>query len=197
VRWCAHSKFLANFASCISDLHSSCVEEWSCRCLSVCDVCVLWPNNWMDQDETWHGGRRRPRTHCVTWAPSIPPLPKNGPPIFGPCLLWPNDWIYEGRPRSRRHCVIWGTSSPQKGTTPNFSPHVCCGQMAGWIKMPLGTEVGLGAGHVVLDGDPAPSRKGAHQQPTFWPTSIVFKPSPISATAEFLLQFSFLCACLA
>jgi len=21
--------------------------------------------------------------------------------------------------------------------------HVCCGQIAGWIKMPLGTEVGL------------------------------------------------------
>jgi len=27
---------------------------------------------------------------------------------------------------------------------------------AGWIKMPLGTEVGLGPGHVVLDGEPAP-----------------------------------------
>jgi len=24
---------------------------------SVCDVGVLWPNGWMDQDETWHGGR--------------------------------------------------------------------------------------------------------------------------------------------
>jgi len=22
----------------------------------VCDVGVLWPNDWMDQDETWHGG---------------------------------------------------------------------------------------------------------------------------------------------
>jgi len=28
-------------------------------CLSVCDVAVLWPNSWMDQDETWHGGRPR------------------------------------------------------------------------------------------------------------------------------------------
>jgi len=27
--------------------------------------------------------------------------------------------------------------------------------MAGWIKMALGMEVGLGPGHVVLDGDPA------------------------------------------
>ena len=28
--------------------------------------------------------------------------------------------------------------------------------MAGWIKMPLGMEVGLGPGNFVLDGDPAP-----------------------------------------
>jgi len=28
--------------------------------------------------------------------------------------------------------------------------------MAGWIKMPLGKEVGLGPGDIVLDGDPAP-----------------------------------------
>jgi len=29
-------------------------------CLSVCDVGVLWPNGWMDRDETWHAGRPRP-----------------------------------------------------------------------------------------------------------------------------------------
>ena len=33
---------------------------------------------------------------------------------------------------------------------------VYCGRTAKWIKMPLGTEVGLGRGHIVLDGDPAP-----------------------------------------
>jgi len=27
---------------------------------------------WMDQDETWHGGRPRPRRHCFTWGPSSP-----------------------------------------------------------------------------------------------------------------------------
>ena len=36
------------------------------------------------------------------------------------------------------------------------APHVYCGQTAGWIKMPLGTEVDLGQGDIVLDGDPAP-----------------------------------------
>ena len=38
---------------------------------------------------------------------------------------------------------------------------VYCGQTVGWIKMPLGTEVGLGTGHIVLDGNPAPPWKGA------------------------------------
>ena len=32
---------------------------------------------------------------------------------------------------------------PNKGTALQFSAHVRCGQMAGWIKMPLGMEVGL------------------------------------------------------
>jgi len=68
---------------------------------------------------------------------------------------------------------------------------VYCGQTVGWIKMPLGTEVGLSPGDIVLDGDPAPlpPRKGARTAaPIFRPMSIVAKRSPISATAE-------LCSC--
>jgi len=55
-----------------------------------------------------------------------------------------------------------GTQLPlsERGQSPQFSAHVYCGQTAGWIKMPLGMEVGIGPGHVVLDGDPAPPRKG-------------------------------------
>jgi len=44
---------------------------------------------------------------------------------------------------------------PQKGGASQFSAHVCCGQMAAWIKMPDGKEVGLGPSNFVLDGDPA------------------------------------------
>jgi len=33
---------------------------------------------------------------------------------------------------------------------------VYCGQTVGWIKMPLGMDVGLGPCHIVLDGDPDP-----------------------------------------
>jgi len=67
---------------------------------------------------------------------------------------------------------------PKKGTTaPQFSAHVYCGETAEWIKMSLGTEIGLGlAGHIVLDRDPAaPPPKGAQKPPLFcpcllWPT---------------------------
>jgi len=44
---------------------------------------------------------------------------------------------------------------------------VYCGQTLGWIKMKLGVQVGLGPGHIVLDGDPAlPFPKG-HSPPQF------------------------------
>ena len=36
---------------------------------------------------------------------------------------------------------------------------VYCGQMVGWIKMSLGTEVGLSPDDIVLDGDSAPPTK--------------------------------------
>jgi len=41
-------------------------------CLSVCNVGVLWPNAWMDQDATSYGDRPRPRPHCVSGGPSSP-----------------------------------------------------------------------------------------------------------------------------
>ena len=37
---------------------------------------------------------------------------------------------------------------------------VYCGQTVGWIKMKLGTEVGIGPCHIVLDGDSVPPKKG-------------------------------------
>jgi len=50
---------------------------------------------------------------------------------------------------------------PPKGRTPQFLAHICCGQMAQWIKMPLGVKVGLDPSDILLDGDPAaPPQKG-------------------------------------
>jgi len=75
-----------------------------------------------------------------------------------------------------------GTHSPKKkGHSLHFSAHVYCDQTAGWIKVQLGTEIGLGPGYIVLDRDPA-HPKG--HSPNFRPTAIVAKRSLISATAE-------------
>jgi len=60
----------------------------------------------------------------------------------------------------------------------------------GWIKMPLGNEVGLGPGHIVLDGDPAETQSPTAAPPRFWPMPIVAKRSPTSATAELLFSIS-------
>jgi len=49
-----------------------------------------------------------------------------------------------------------------KGAQPpsQFLAHICCGQTVGWIKVPLGMEVGIGPGQIVLDEDPANTPKG-------------------------------------
>jgi len=146
--------------------------------LSVCDVGVLWPNGWMDQDETWHARRPRPGHIVSDWDPA--PLPQKGaePPIFGPYLLWPNSLMdqdatwHGGRSRPRPQCARWGPSSPssKRKRSPQFLAHVYYGQLAGWIKMALGSEAGLGPA-TLLDGDPAsPKRCTA---PSFRPMSIV------------------------
>jgi len=100
-------------------------------------------------------GLARPRRYCVSGRRSRPPPKGAKPTIFGPCLLWPNGWMdqdatwYGGRPRPWLHCDRWGPSPSQRHTAPQFSAHVSCDKMAGWIEMPLGTNVG----HIVLDGD--------------------------------------------
>jgi len=67
------------------------------------------------------------------------------------------------------HMVIFVLSSPPpKGHSPQLSGHIFCGQMARWIKMPLGMEVGLGPGDLVLDGDPVHlPKKGTEPPPNF------------------------------
>jgi len=120
--------------------------------------------------------------HIVLDGDLAPTPPKgHSPPLrkFLPCLLWPNGWMdqdaasYAGRHQPRLLCVIWEPSSPSSnGHSPQFSAHVCCGQMAGWIKMQLGREVGIGPGFTVLDGNPAPPpTKGT--APSFRPMSVV------------------------
>jgi len=42
------------------------------------------------------------------------------------------------------------------GLSVYMSVTVYCGQTVGRIKMKLGTQIGLGPSHIVLDEDPAP-----------------------------------------
>jgi len=136
---------------------------------------LLWPNGWMHQDATWYKGRPHPRGLCATWGRSSPPQKGAELPKSFARSLWSNSWMdqdgtwHGGGPWSRPHCARLGPSSPpkKKGQSPQFSAHVYCGQMAAWIKMPLGTEVGLGLRDIVLDGDPAPSPLKGHSRPIF------------------------------
>ena len=60
--------------------------------------------------------------------------------------------------------------------------------MAGWMKTPLGTEVDLRPGHIVLNETQLPLQKGHSSplSPLFVPC-LLWPQSPISATAELLL----------
>jgi len=154
--------------------------------------CLLWPNGWMDEAGTWHGGRPQPRQLCVRWepAPRFPKIGRSLLPNFRPISTVPNGWMrqdatwYEHRPQPRGLCIRWGPNPPpQRGGRLRPPPQkkkstdVYCGQMAGWVKMALGTEVGLSPGDFVLDGDPAltPPKKRAEPLPNFRPISIVAK----------------------
>jgi len=59
---------------------------------------------------------------------------------------------------------------PKGAQPPIFGPCLLWPN-AGWITMPLGTEVGLGSGHIVLGPAPGPAPppppKGAEQLPLF------------------------------
>jgi len=89
-----------------------------------------------------------------------------------------DETCHGGRPRPRDIVLDGDSAAPKTGHNPQFSAHVCCGQTVGWIKMPLGTEVGLGLGNIVFDGDLAPPKGGTAALPHFlahvlWPNGWV------------------------
>jgi len=125
---------------------------------------LLRLNGCIAQDTTWYGGR--PASAQVTVFSGDPATPKKGHthphPIFGLCLLWPNGWMDQNTTwyRGKRHLsVIWGRSCPLKEAPPIFCS--CLLWPNGWMgETPLGTEVDIGPGHIVLDGVPAPRERG-------------------------------------
>jgi len=121
-------------------------------CLSVspvCDVGVLWPNGWTDQDETCMQVGLGPGHIVLDGDPS--PLPQRGTAPQFPAHVCCGDFVLDEDPAPLHKK---GAEPPSK-----FLAHVYCGQMAGWIKMVLGMEVGLSPGDFVLDGDQAPFPK--------------------------------------
>ena len=118
---------------------------------------LLRPNGCLDQGVTWYGARPRPRRLWVRCGPRSPSAKGGGAPSkFLAHIYCSHGWMDEagtwhgGRPQPRRLCVRWGVGdwgprSPllQIGTDPQFLAHICCGQMAAWIKMSLGMELGI------------------------------------------------------
>jgi len=51
---------------------------------------------------------------------------------------------------------------------------VYCGQTAAWIKMPLGTEVGLGPGDIVRWGPSSPPQKRGHSSPLHFSVHVYY-----------------------
>ena len=60
------------------------------------------------------------------------------------------------------------------------------------MKTPLGTEVGIGAGHIVLDGFPALRERGTAHPPPLLGPCLLWPRSTISATAELLFLLALL-----
>jgi len=93
-------------------------------------------------------------------------------PIFGPFLLRPNGWMHQDatwygcRPQPSGLCARWKPSPPSQkgGVAPKFLVHVYCGHTAGWIKIPLGTKVGLSPGNSVRWGPIPPQRPFGHNR---------------------------------
>jgi len=52
-----------------------------CRAPSpIFGPCPLWPNGWIDQDDTWHRGVPWSRHHCARLGPSSPSQKRGGAP---------------------------------------------------------------------------------------------------------------------
>jgi len=97
--------------------------------------------------------------------------------------------VVKGLDGSTWHSAWWWTSAqaalcysdqapPRKERghrSPQFSAHVYCGQTAVCIRIPLGTEVGLSLGDIVLDGDLAARPTKGYSSHNFRPMSVVVK----------------------
>jgi len=79
--------------------------------------CLLWPNGWMDQDGTWHGGEPWSKPHCARWGTSSSPPEKGQTPNFRPILF-------------RRHELHWLDADDQVRFRVSVQVYKCLHNMA-------------------------------------------------------------------
>jgi len=124
----------------------------------------------------WHNESGDFRAYAVQW--QVLCIMHNNRPTQ-PNILWLK--IIDKHSNTRREwsirlCAVvflWFWATVSKTVRPVLSDRclsclsVClsvtlvyCGQTVGWTRMPLGMEVGLAPGHIVLDGDTAAPKKG-------------------------------------
>ena len=89
----------------------------------------------------------------------------------GPACHTVLDW--DQLPHEKGHCSPHFHGLRTKPASVNHG-HVDCDETAALIKIPLGTEVGVGPGDIVLDGDPQLSAERGIAAPHFsarvlWP----------------------------
>ena len=140
---------------------------------------LLWPNGWMDQDGSWHGGGPWSKPHCTRWGRSSRP-PKMGqtPLIFGPCRqtagcikmplgmevgLSPGDFVLDG---DAAFPPLKGHSPPIFVQCPLW-PNDWMDEDATWYRnRPRPRPYCITRG-------PSSARKGHSSLPSFRPMSIV------------------------
>jgi len=84
----AFNGFLATVCKTVRPMLSDRCPVLSDLSCPVCNVGVLWPNGWTDQDETWHACRPRPG-HIALGGDLAPPSPKGDSPQFSPIFKRP------------------------------------------------------------------------------------------------------------
>jgi len=72
--------------------------------------------------------------------------------------------VLSGRPFEKRFTLCYRTVVCLSVPSATLA---YCGQTVGWIKMPLGTEVGLDPGYIVLDGETSSPTERATATPRF------------------------------
>jgi len=118
-------KILPDFWATVCITVHSILSDRCLSCLSVCNVGVLWPNGWMDQDATWYGGKPLPRPHCVRRGPNYPMERGTAAPTFRPMSM-----LAKRSPISATYELLYyfiaGLRSQHRAMISFFETSVCC-----------------------------------------------------------------------